>query len=328
MAGVDDDEVYTIPLGDLAVVTGSTACADYRGMTRQDAVRYLVIHQRVIEAVLSNYPILPVKFGTVLADEDCARRLLVQGSVLFRATLRRLSRQVQMEVVVLWNPQEVFAEISLEEPIVQLKAQIAGRSPEATEADRVALGQMVFASLERRRNTIRDRVLPSLHKVASDMVTNPLMDESMVLNVAVLMDKADTGSLCKQLELLDQEFGGRLKLRCVGPLPPYTFATVQVQVPSFEVVDEARRRLGLGAVVTAGEIKKAYHRLAEQMHPDRNSHDPQAEARMNALTQAYQLLIAYAASQSLELPDAKCSLEWDAVEQALLIDIRRQESPS
>lgn len=322
----DDDEVYTLPLGDLAVVTGHTACADYRGMSRQEAVRYLVIHQRVVEAVLAGYPVLPVKFGTVLADEASILRLLAQGKPLFQAALAKIARQVQMEVVVLWNPQTVFCQIGQEEPIARLKAELMGRPAQETSSERVALGQMVMASLDRRRAAIREHVLPALQEVASDLVMNPLMDESMVLNMALLMGRIASETLSGKLEALDQAFGGKLTLRCVGPLPPYSFATVEVAMPSFEAIDAARRSLGLDAVATAREIQKAYHQQAEQAHPDHNSHDVKAETRMTALTQAYHLLMSFSTSQALYQADA-CSFSREAVEQAFLIGIRRQESP-
>jgi preprotein translocase subunit Sec63 len=87
------------------------------------------------------------------------------------------------------------------------------------------------------------------------------------------------------------------------------------------VVDDARRRLSLGEAATTGEIKKAYHQLAEQLHPDHNAQDAQAEARMTELTQAYRLLMSLSANQS-----DVCSFSREAVEQTLVIDIRRQES--
>jgi len=362
VAGVDDDrdEVYSVPHRDLAAVVSASPLADYRGLKRDQAVRYLVAHQRVVEAVMQDFPLLPVKFGTVLPDEARVRRLLAQGEAIFRTTLERFAGRVQMEVVVLWNLQEVFQEISQEGPIVQLKAQVAARPPEepapssgeATVAERVAIGQMVQASLERRRVALRDHLFPPLREVALDLVANPLMDDSMVTNVALLVDEAGRGALDRRLKLLDEEFGGRLRFRCVGPLPPYNFATVEVQVPSCEAVDEARCRLGLGETATPGEIKRAYHRLAGQMHPDHNPDDPKAEARMAELTRAYQLLTAYAESvpgcrgaeeqrsqgageqggggagevlPRTSAPLPLCTFSREAVERTLLIAIRRQE---
>jgi hypothetical protein len=151
----------------------------------------------------------------------------------------------------------------------------------------------------------------------------------MVTNVALLVDQEGRGALDRRLEVLDEEFAGRLHFRCVGPLPPYSFATVEVQVPFFEAVDEARRRLGLGETAPPGEIKRAYHRLAGRLHPDHNPKDPEAEAHMAELTQAYQLLTAYAESRALAAKTASqavCGFDQQTVERTLLIAIQRQEA--
>jgi hypothetical protein len=345
VAGADDehDEVYTVPHRDLAAVVSASPLVDYRGLKRDQAARYLVAHQRVVESVMQAFPILPVKFGTVLPDEAWICRLLTQGEILFHITLEKFASRMQMEVVVLWDLQKVFQEIGQDEHIAQLKAQVEGRSPEETMIERVAIGQMVQASLERRRASLRDHLIHWLKGVSLDLVVNPPMGDSMVANVALLVDEAGQEALDRQLELLDEEFEGQLTFRCVGPLPPYSFATVEVEVPSFEAVDEARRHLGLGETATSGEIRRAYHRLAGQMHPDHNPDDPNAEARMTELTQAYELLTAYAenvqrskgaeeqgsrgAREQRGRGEHPCTFSQEAVEQTLLIAVRRQEVP-
>jgi hypothetical protein len=333
VAGVDDyhDEVYSVPYRDLAAVVSVSPLADYRGLKRDQAARYLVAHQSVVEAVMRDFPVLPVKFGTVLPDESRVRRLLEQGETLFRTTLERFTDRVQMEAVVLWNLSEVFQEIGNEQEIVQLKAKIAALSPDEAVAGRVAIGQMVKASLQRRRAELADRLLPPLREVALDLAVNPLMDDSMVTNVALLLDRTGREALDEQLWALDDQFEGRLHFRCVGPLPPYSFATVEVQIPTFEMVDEARRRLDLGETATPGEIKRAYHRLVARLHPDLNPEDPAAEARMTAVTQAYELLTTYAQSQALSFVvrrSSVCNFSREAVDRTLLIAIRRQEIPA
>jgi hypothetical protein len=326
VAGVDDehDEVYTVAYRDLAAVVSASPLADYRGLKRDQAARYLVAHQRVVEAVMKAFPVLPTKFGTVLPDEAWVHRLLAQGDVLFRTTLEKFSGLMQLEIVILWDLGEVFQEIGQEDHIVQLKAQVAGRPADETMIERVAIGQMVQASLEKRRTSLQEYLIHWLGKVALDLVVNPPMDDSMVANVALLVDEAGQEALDQQLELLDEEFEGQLTFRCVGPLPPYSFAAVEVEVPSFEAVDEARRRLGLGETATPGEIRRAYHRLAAQLHPDHNPDDPEAEARMTELTHAHQLLTAY--TENAHQPKIRFSREM--VERTLLIAIRRQEVPT
>ena len=69
------------------------------------------------------------------------------------------------------------------------------------------------------------------------------MDDRMVANLALLLPKPASDALDRRLAELDEEFGSRLNFRCVGPLPPYSFATVEVNPPSFEAIDRARRGL-------------------------------------------------------------------------------------
>jgi len=48
--------------------------------------------------------------------------------------------------------------------------------------------------------------------------------------------------------------------------------------------------LGVDRSASADEIKKAYRRLAQRHHPDRNPDDPKAEARFKEISQAYDVL--------------------------------------
>ncbi len=327
--GEDHDEVYSVPHRDVAAVVSGSPLRDYRGLRRDEVVPRLVTHQRVVEAVMQDFPVLPVKFGTVMPNEAWVCRLLAQGEILFRSSLARFAGLVQIEVVVLWNLQEVFLEIGQEEPIARVRARVADLPPEETMAERIAAGRMVQASLDRRRVALRGRLLPSLRQVALDLAVNPHMSDSIVANVALLVDEAGRAALDRVLEVLDQVFGGELHFRCVGPLPPYSFATVEVQLPDFEAVDEARCCLGLAHAVTRDQIKRAYYRLASRLHPDHNPEDPDAEGRMTELTRAYDLLTAYAESVALGAENAGqtvCYFDRRAVERTLLITVRRQET--
>ncbi|OGO05766.1 MAG: hypothetical protein A2Y73_07330 [Chloroflexi bacterium RBG_13_56_8] len=323
----DDDEIRALPHGDLAAVIGPSPLASYQGLRREEAIQYLVAHQRVIESVMRDFPVLPVKFGTVLPDESWALRALAQGESVFRNALDKLRDRVQMEIVALWDLGKVFEEIGEEEPIVQLKARIAEYPPCETETDRISLGRMVQASLEQRRTALQGRLRESLQSVAPDMVVNPCMDDRMVANFALLVDKASRGALDRQLDGLDQEFEGRLLFRCVGPLPPYSFATIEVQMFSFEELDAARRQLGLPEIATFQEIRSAYRKIASQIHPDHSHNDPEAESRTAELTKAYKLLLAYAGNHTPEqkdTPEKVYSCARNTVEDTLHIAIQRQ----
>lgn len=346
MAGTEpghgETSVYVITHRDLAAVVSASPIVDYRTLKREEVVRHLVVHERVIETIMQTIPVLPVKFGTVLPDEDRVCTLLEQGGMLFRPALERIADQVQVEVVLLWDPGEIFEQIGQEEAIQQLKKHLTLHPSEDMMSGKIALGQMVHASLEKHRAALRDHLLLELQGLALDWVINAPMDDRMAVNVALLIHETAYKELVCRLNLLDEEFEGRFQLRCIGPLPPYSFATVEVQVPSFERIDQARRLLGLKETTTQGEIKRAFRQMASGIHPDHNLADPEAESRMAALNQAYGSLMIYAedqiarqaavlsgdtAKESYSGAAHSISLSQHSVERAFSISLQKQETP-
>ena len=48
--------------------------------------------------------------------------------------------------------------------------------------------------------------------------------------------------------------------------------------------------LGVERAASEGEIKKAFRKLARELHPDVNNHDPEAESKFKAAAEAYEIL--------------------------------------
>ena len=310
----------------LGLVVGEAPPVDLRNLPRQEAVHHLLAHQRVIEAAMAHAPVLPVKFGTVIADARTLRHLLAREGDLLRARLKAFADRIQMEIVVIWDIERVFKEIGSEPDIAALKADAA---PQEGEAARIRLGQAVKRRLDERRRAIHETVLRALRGCALDSVANPLMDDRMAVNLAILIDRARTEDLDTCLQALDEETQGALTIRCVGPLPPSSFATVEVDLPCYEEIDRARRTLQLGQRADAREIAASYRRLARAAHPALGADRADGAARMGELSDAYKLLSAYAHRQGGDPARAadgtQCSFDPDAVSRSVFVDIVRQE---
>ncbi len=70
----------------------------------------------------------------------------------------------------------------------------------------------------------------------------------------------------------------------------------------WEAVEKARDILQLGDKATLGEIKRAYHRLSKQHHPDATRKEgDRHDEHMYRITAAYDLLMRYCAEYKFPL---------------------------
>jgi gas vesicle protein GvpL/GvpF/DnaJ-like protein len=302
-----------------------TRLPDHRQMARPEALRRLVAHQKVLEAIMTYRTVLPVRFGTVLPSDAAVRRFQEQAAPALTLTLAEFSGRLQMEVVVTWRLEDVFREIAAEAEIAHAAADAARDPSGQPDAARVSVGRMVKAALDRRRVELQRSIVPALRTVSVRLTMNSVLDDEMVLNVALLLRSSQREELDRVLAELDRRSGGRLRFRCIGPLPPYSFATVAVEIMEFRRVDEARRLLGLGPRASSREIRQAYRRLAARRHPDVGDEG----AAMTALNDAYARLMAYGGTPSRDdgerVNDRLLAFDRRSVASRLLVSVEGRE---
>ncbi len=326
------DEVCTVPYRDLAGVVSDCRAVDYKALkNREKIIRDLAAHQAVIEEVMQRFTVLPIKFGTTAQDRDGVEALLRQGYFTLREAHGAIEDKVEMEVAATWDLPSIFQEISAEEPIAKLKAQIEGVSRLRSTPHRVKVGKMVYQSLNRRRESYQQEVMNALAGCALDLQKNSLMNDQMVMNVAFLLDRGRQEEFDRRLDEVDEKLGGRLNFRRIGPLPPYSFGAVEVRPMTHREVKRARAALGLGQEASLNEVKRAYYALAQEHHPDAQPGDSAAEERFAQVAAAYQLLSNYclgqAAAQGItakkKAEGHRCSFAPAAVKDSVSIAVER-----
>lgn len=283
--------VYTIAYQGLSFALSDYPGREFGSMPKEEVVRCLLAHQVVLEHIMREHTVLPVKFGTILATSEEVRGLLSQGYQQFADALAWIQDKVEVEVAATWDTGQVLGEISTEPEIAQARESIASRLAQILE-DRVRLGQMVKVSLDQRRDSYRERMIDFLKPAAVDVQPNVLVSEAMVMNVAFLVEKARQEEFDSGVRQLNDLFQNQIEFRIIGPLPPYSFATLEVTRPGPSLIEEARQLLGLGPLFFEPQVRKAYRRLAAQTHPDRQPGE-EANKRFIRLRQAADLLIVY-----------------------------------
>ncbi len=277
--------------GDLAAIISDSTFATLGDLSRAELMRSLTRHQEAIEELMEHSPVLPVKFGTVFDNEAQVRTLLHIGQEEFRRTVQRVGGCVEFDVAVMWEPGPIFAQIASDPQIVTLKAQVETLPPDERMRGSVAVGQFVKQMFEERRNVMRDKLVQELGGVVTQWQLNPLMDENMVMNVACLVDDHQLSALEQAVYQLDEQYTGQLNFRLIGPLPPYSFATVEVRIVRPENLVAACELLHLSDPdCTPEQVKHAFYQQARLVHPDVTGDDPAARAHFMQLTEAYRLM--------------------------------------
>jgi len=149
--------------------------------------------------------------------------------------------------------------------------------------------------LDEKREKYALKIQDALKTVGINYKQHELMDDKMVANIAFLVDKSREKEFYAKVEELNIEFAEKLNFRCVGPLPAYSFFTIEIKKMQFNDVNLARKRLGiLEDRSSKDDIKKAFHRQVFISHPDKNPDKPGIEKEYDEIMRSYNILLDYA----------------------------------
>lgn len=219
---------HTVSYESLAAVVSDSSVTKYE-TTRKN----MMAHQTVIEKVMQDYTLLPVRFGTVTeADSatEAIRKLLRCRFQEFDSLLNEMEGKVELGLKALWRDEKtVFAEILADNREIQrARNSLSGKSPEVIHFAGVPLGRMVKNALENKKNQEATRILARLRRLADRVRENDTLINRMILNAALLVDERRVHELDKAMGELDKELGERIIFKYVGPTPPYNFVDIVV----------------------------------------------------------------------------------------------------
>ncbi len=182
-------------------------------------------HQQILDRSAGGLPVLPMRFGAVLASDDAvAEELLEPHREEFTAALGELDGRTQYVVKGRYSEDVILAEVLAENPEAeQLRDEIRGADDAATRDARIALGELVSRAITSKRETdtqeLTDRTAAFC---AASVVRDPTHDLDAV-HVALLLDDDRAGELDEVIEDLSGEWGPRVELRVLGPMAAYDF---------------------------------------------------------------------------------------------------------
>jgi len=185
----------------------------------------LQTHEEILDAIVTEAPVLPLRFGAVLTSEDAvAKELLEANHDEFAAALRQLEGCAQFVVRGRYAESVILDEIlSGNSTAARLRDQIRGADPDATRGPRIQLGELINNAVADKRQADTSLLLSAMkdHCVAS--VVRVATSELDAVYVAFLVEADRIPELERVLTDLGGRWAGRVELTIIGPMAPYDF---------------------------------------------------------------------------------------------------------
>lgn len=196
----------------------------------------MLAHEKVIEEVMKEFTILPVRFCTIAASADEIRNLLDRRYKEFINLLREMNHKVELGVKALWKDMGcIYKEIVQENTdIREMKEYIQNETGNKNIQVRMEVGRMVELALIKKKESEAARVVEALRKTSTDCKLNKTIGNEMFMNTSFLVDKGREKEFDNIMDDLSDEHRDRVRFVYAGPFPPYNFVNIVIHPEEWE----------------------------------------------------------------------------------------------
>ncbi|CAM4435661.1 GvpL/GvpF family gas vesicle protein [Corallococcus exiguus] len=214
LAGLDEAPVRRVHEGGLTALVSEVA-----GPRVVPTRTYLLMHQRVTEAVVREHTLVPVAFGTVLPSEERVRELLRVARAPLSRALSELEGRVELGLKVYCHGD------ALTRRLQETRPELA-RGPAELEEDHEARLEAALHDCTRKD---LDGLKAGLRPLAEATHEAPPLGERMMLNTAWLVDRTRVAAFEARVQSLVARLDA-YTFRFTGPWPAYSFVDVRLDV--------------------------------------------------------------------------------------------------
>ena len=162
----------------------------------------LLVHEELLDANAAEVPVLPLRFGAVVADEDAvAAELLEPYYDEFSAALQELDGYQEYIVRGRYIQEAILREILAEDPrAAGLANQTRDADPAASREGQIQLGQLIGERLAGKRNQDTQQLGDALADRVSMSVVRPPGDDLEAMHAAFLVKATDAAEVVSTVQ--------------------------------------------------------------------------------------------------------------------------------
>lgn len=228
--GKRGDLVYGINYKDISAIVSNSPVIQYEARRTN-----LITHEKVLEEVMKQFTVLPVRFSTISENDNNREvlKILEKEYHVFDQLLTRMEGKKELGLKVLANKTAIYESIIEKyDEIRLLRGKLMNTPVDKTHYERIKIGEMVAEALKKEIESYKNSILDELRPHAEDMKKNDNYGDMMILNAAFLIKKELEPEFDKAVNDLDEKYGRIMTFKYVGTLPPYNFVNLSINTKS------------------------------------------------------------------------------------------------
>jgi hypothetical protein len=298
------NQLALVPYRDIAAVVHELEDQSWKKMSKEELNSRLLWYQKVNVDLLRHCTMIPLRFGNIAPDTQNIKQFLSRTYLHLKSALNGVTGKAEFVVQLSWNLKAALQEIAQ-----GWKSRLDSSTP-------VESGKVLFEAAKEKRKVLINTVHQGLFPLAVNFTDGKRTDESILMNRSYLIDKEKEPLFDKAMEKLGRENQAYITFRYIGPIPAYSFVPLEFDKGNFELIDKARKILGLPQKSSLIAIKASYRKLSLEYHPDRNPDQSSTGERFKRITQAYDILRTYSCSLG---KTGECSFAKRDVEKTFIV---------
>lgn len=185
----------------------------------------LAAHARLLDATAGALPVLPLRFGAVLADREAVEQeLLAANHDEFANALHELEGRTEFIVKGRYEEDSLLHDILDENRRArQLRDAIVDKPPDATRNQRIELGEIVNNTVAAKRDQDTRDLIDALRPLEFDAVVREPSHERDAVYVAYMVETDRLDEFREAVDEWANRHGDGIDTRLLGPVAPYDF---------------------------------------------------------------------------------------------------------
>jgi hypothetical protein len=223
--GGHGDEVFTIPYKDISAVVSNISLKELIPDEKN-----ALTHMDVIQRVMKEQTVLPLKFGTIFKDiqgiEYCLTKIYTQAKL----ELLDMENKIEVGVRVSWSPESAVEFVkNNNEKIKVMKKKIQDAAKGKAYLLNAKMEQMINDDINKRSELFSREIYSHLKKFSIKSIESRLVGY-IILNAAFLILRDSIDDFKEQVDLIKPQWEEKgLEISFTGPWPPYNFTHIKYE---------------------------------------------------------------------------------------------------